>query len=204
MVKGRAIDLGGSRYTIESMKPLPLTPMIVALALTAPLPAWAETCAAVPDRSAEIAEIHTRLQAAPSEAAARPLIGALWQVWTLAPDTEAQALLDEGMRKRQEYDFAGAVDVFDALIAYCPDYAEGWNQRAFARFLQENYDAALTDLDRALALSPTHTAALSGKALTLLRMGRAEQAQVVLRDAVALNPWLPERVYLVTPPGQEL
>lgn len=186
------------------MKPLPLTPMIIAAALMAPLPAWAETCAAVPDRSAEIAAIHARLRAASSEAAARPLIGALWQVWTLAPDPEAQALLDEGMRKRQEYDFAGAVDVLDALIAYCPDYAEGWNQRAFARFLQENYDAALVDLDRALALSPTHTAALSGKALTLLRMGRAEQAQVVLRDAVALNPWLPERVYLVTPPGQEL
>lgn len=108
------------------------------------------------------------------------------------------------MRKRREYDFAGAVEVFDALIAYCPDYAEGWNQRAFARFLQDRYDAALGDLDRALALSPTHTAALSGKALTLIRMGRMGLAQDVLRAAVALNPWLPERVYLLRPPGREL
>lgn len=174
------------------------------LAMGLPATGWAEGCAPVPDTRAEIAGLHAQLQAAPSETAARPLIGALWQVWTRAPDAAAQALLDEGMRKRREYDFAGAVEVFDALIAYCPDYAEGWNQRAFARFLQDRYDAALGDLDRALALSPTHTAALSGKALTLIRMGRMGLAQDVLRAAVALNPWLPERVYLLRPPGREL
>lgn len=174
------------------------------LALGQPLAAAAETCSQVTDYSAEVAAIHAQLQAAPSEAAARPLTRALWQVWTLAPDDTAQELLAQGMARRESYDFAGAADILSELIAYCPDYAEGWNQRAFARFLQEDYEAALLDLDAALALSPTHTAALSGKALTLIRMGRARDAQSVLAEAVALNPWLPERVYLVQPPGTEL
>lgn len=178
------------------------------LCLTLAAPALAENCAPVRDRSTDIAAIHERLQAAPSEAAARPLTIALWQVWTEAPDAAAQELLDRGMAQRQSYDFAGAVETFTALIALCPDYAEGWNQRAFARFLQEDYEPALADLDEALSRSPTHTAAMSGKALTLIRMGRASQAQSVLREAVALNPWLPERVYLAAPSdppeGQEL
>ena len=43
---------------------------------------------------------------------------------------------------------------------------------------------------------------MSGKALTLMGMGRPELAQSVLRDALELNPWLPERRYLVEEPGQ--
>jgi hypothetical protein len=45
---------------------------------------------------------------------------------------------------------------------------------------------------------------LSGKALTLMGLGRDAEAQTVLRAALALNPWLEERALLVTPPGVEL
>ncbi|MEL7462256.1 MAG: tetratricopeptide repeat protein, partial [Pseudomonadota bacterium] len=90
------------------------------------------------------------------------------------------------------------------LVDYCPDYAEGYNQRAFAAFLQADYDAALADLDLALDRSPTHLGALSGKALTLMGMGRNDIAQDVLREALALNPWLPERRFLIERPGEKL
>ena len=85
-----------------------------------------------------------------------------------------------------------------------PDFAEGWNQRAFAAFLAEDYAAALADLDVALGIMPDHVAALSGKALTLIGMGRNDEAQEVLRAAVKLNPWLGERALLVEPPGKDI
>jgi len=78
-------------------------------------------------------------------------------------------------------------------VDYCPAYAEGYNQRAFVNFLRQNFAPALEDLDRALALSPRHIAALSGKALTLMGLGRDAEAQDVLRSALELNPWLNER-----------
>ena len=105
-------------------------------------------------------------------------------------DATAQALLDEGMRQRAGFDLLGARDTFDQLVDYCPDYAEGYNQRAFANFLDANYEGALFDLDIALGLNANHTGALTGKALSLLRLGRDAEAQVVLREAVAINPWL--------------
>lgn len=86
------------------------------------------------------------------------------------------------------------------LIAYCPAYAEGYNQRAFVNFLRQDYQSALTDLDRALALSPNHIAALSGRALSLLGLQRVEEARVALKRALDLNPWLPER-HLAAPGG---
>ncbi len=122
----------------------------------------------------------------------------------LAPDAAAQEMLDAGIALIRAADYAAATAMLDGLVTYCPDYAEGYNQRAFASFLSGDYGAALDDLDRALALSPNHVAALSGKALTLLGLGRVPEGQAVLRDALRLNPWLSERALLVEPPGEEL
>jgi len=148
--------------------------------------------------------INAEIKAAPSETAARVLGGKLWEIWTKAPDAEAQQLLDQGMGLRASYAYAESEVILDKLVAYCPDYAEAWNQRAFTRFLRQDYDRALEDLDRALAILPTHTGALTGKALTLIGMGRPELAQPVLREALRVNPWLSERALLVDPPGTDL
>lgn len=176
---------------------------ICALTLVAG-PAFAEVCPVAADHSVRQAEIITQLQALTSPGGSRELSQELWTLWADAPDDKAQALLDDGMRKREGYDLLGARDVLDQLVEYCPDYAEGYNQRAFASFLRQDYDAALFDLDQALAILPTHIAALSGKALTLIGMGRKDDAQAVLREALALNPWLTERGLLIEPEGEEI
>lgn len=157
----------------------------------------AATCPAVPDRTADLVPLMHQLPDATNERAARQITNQMWEIWATAPDGHAQDLLDEGMQRRSSYDFDGAIAAFSALIDYCPDYAEGWNQRAFIYFLRQRFDEALSDLDTALDLSPGHIAAMSGRALTLIKMGRDEEGQAALRDALALNPWLPERAYLV-------
>lgn len=161
-------------------------------------------CPAPKDTAAREAPLYDMLRDAPDPATAQALNNGLWSIWTEAPDARAQDLLDAGMERRGAYDYAAAQDRFDALIAYCPDYVEGWNQRAFVRFLRQDFAGALADLDHVLAQNPDHIGALSGKALTLMSMGRVELAQDVLRAAVALNPWLPERGLLVQPKGEEI
>ncbi len=167
-------------------------------------PAFAQICPPVTDHSARIAEIVVELGKARGEGDARVLTQELWDIWTDAPDEIAQAMLDEGMSRRASYDFLGAREAFDRLVEYCPDYAEGYNQRAFANYLSQNFDAALVDLDRALEIVPNHIAALSGKGLTLMGLGRNEEAQAALRAAVEMNPWLQERVLLQEPIGTDL
>ena len=177
--------------------------LALALCLIA-APALAETCPPAPNHAAELRELQARARQAPDEASARPLLRQMWALWTDAPDAYAQELLNEGMERRDAYDFEGAIKAFDALVDHCPDYAEGYNQRAFVQFLRQDYGPALEDVDRALALNPTHLGALSGKALVLMHMGRFDEGQEVLRGAVDLDPWLPERGMLVPKPGEEL
>ena len=177
-----------------------------ALAQVAEVPPEAPVavCPAAPDHAAERADLLARLKDSPDETVAIALMDRLWRIWTTAPDATAQALLDDGMARREAYDFLGARDIFDELVNYCPDYAEGYNQRAFASFLRQDYSAALYDLDMALGIMPDHIAALSGKALTLMGLQRMDEAQEVLRAAVALNPYLRERSMLIAPPGTDL
>jgi len=167
-------------------------------------PAFAETCPPVRDNSAQISQIIAQLGSAVGQAEANILGKELWALWTDAPDEQAQVMLNEGMSRRASYDFLGSRNVLDRLIEYCPDYAEGYNQRAFTNFLGQDFEAALLDLDRALAILPTHVAALSGKALTLMGLGRNEEAQEVLQSALDLNPWLQERALLTQPIGTDL
>ncbi|MCG6883079.1 MAG: hypothetical protein LJE62_04910 [Silicimonas sp.] len=161
-------------------------------------------CPAPPDIAADEDALFAGLQAAETEQQARARVQGLWELWTTAPDAAAQELLDQGMAARASYDFLRATDKLDRLVAYCPDYAEGYNQRAFVSFLREDFPAALADLDLALERSPRHVGALSGKALSLMGLGRMDEAQAVLRDAVELNPWIPERGLLRPEPGEDI
>lgn len=155
--------------------------------------AMAESCPAAPDHSAELTELTRAARSAPDETTGRQISNQMWELWLDAPDAHAKELLSEGMARRESYDFAAALAAFDALIAYCPDYAEGYNQRAFIHYLRRDFEAALPDLEKTLDITPGHVAAMTGQALTLVELNRKAEAALVLRRALDLNPWLGER-----------
>ena len=176
-------------------------------ALLAPLlttPAFADGCPEAPDHSADLAPLFERLQNVGDDKEARQISNQMWSYWTVAPDPASQMMLDEGMGARAGFDYDRAMDRFNALVSYCPFYAEGYNQRAFIHFLREDFAAALPDLQRALDLNPQHVGAASGLALTYFGLGRDLEGQKALRVALELNPWLSERFLLKPLPGQEL
>lgn len=164
--------------------------------------AWAGECPAIPAKNPRQAELLDAIRSASDSVSALHLTNRMWEVWATAPDAHAQALLDAGIERRAMYDLSGARKAFDALIAYCPDYAEGYNQRAFVSVIEGEPDRALPDLDRAVDLSPEHFAARTGQAMILMQMGRTAEAARALKSALALNPWLPERVFLTELAGQ--
>jgi len=176
---------------ISGMKHLPF-----CMAIMFGAPAFADPCPAPPDHSTELSALIEAAQNAPDQSAAREISNDMWALWADAPDDRAQALLDEAMARREVGDYAAAEKAADALVAYCPDYSEGYNQRAFVNFLRGEYAAALPDLESALERAPRHIAAMTGQALTLVALDRKAEAALVLRAALDLNPWLSERALL--------
>lgn len=196
--RDRDLTEAGVQRPSWGMRPIAfLVPLLAATA------AFAD-CPPPPDITAQQDSILQDVRRAETEMEARKLTNQLWELWATAPDEPAQELLDRGMQARASYDFLGALDAFDRLTEYCPEYAEGYNQRAFVNFLRQDFPAALIDLDRALERRPGHVAAMSGKALTLMGLGRNDEAQAILREALRLNPWLPERSLLTGSPGKDL
>lgn len=157
-----------------------------------------------PDHSVALDQLYSEVQRAPNEMIARTFSNKMWDFWLEAPDEPSQSMLDEALRAMRVGDYLRALDRLDSLVSYCPFYAEGYNQRAFVHFLRGDYAMVLPDIDQAIALNPRHTGALTGKALTLIELDRAVEAQLVLRDAVALNPWLSERFLITEPEGDDL
>lgn len=174
-----------------------MKPLILALLLAATGPAFAACPPFGPERAEDRDRLLEAVRAAPDERSAQSANNDMWRFWSTAPDARAQQLLDDGMRHRGYGEYYSALSTFDDLIAYCPHYAEGYNQRAFIHFLEGRYAEAVTDLEAALERAPQHYGALAGLASTLLHLGRVQAGQSVLRRALALNPWLPERRLLI-------
>ena len=137
-----------------------------------------------------------RLANSPDISAGQEAAGALWEFWMVAPDEKAQDMLEDGMSRRVQLALADAEITLDALVRYCPLYAEGWNQRAFVRFLREDYEGSLADIEEVLTREPAHFGALSGKALALMRQGKRGLAQLAVVRALQVHPWLNERSLL--------
>ena len=178
---------------------------LLLIALLMPAPALAAECPpSDPALAAARAPLFGQLRTAPDEATGRRIAGEIWSSWNVAPDAMAQDFLDRGIQKIAWQDLGEAERLLGELIAYCPAFPEGWNQRAFARYLGGDLEGAMADLDETLALEPRHFGALAGKALTLFRMEKLDQGQAVLREALDINPWLSERHLLTEPPGKRI
>ncbi|WP_127597782.1 tetratricopeptide repeat protein [Nitratireductor alexandrii] len=157
--------------------------------------------AAAQDRSDNAAtrdRLFAELKAAPTQAQGRAAEDAIWRMWMAqAPSEAIRRAVADAMAARESYAFDRALDLLNGVVDAAPGYAEGWNQRAFIRFLKGNHDEALEDIDRALALEPKHFGALSGKAIILMGQGRVRLAQQALRQAVEIHPWLKEHSLLL-------
>ena len=175
------------------------TRRLVLAAMAALAFAGTATASQKPDRAA----LFRRLRDAQTEREGRMAEDAIWRMWMAQGPTEAvREAVSEAMRRRESYDFDRALAILDGVVADAPAYAEGWSQRAFIRFLKDDFDGSLEDIERALALEPLHFAALAGKAMILMRQGRMELGQTALRQAVEIHPWLKERSMLIPLPGE--
>lgn len=141
----------------------------------------------------ERAALFAELAAAKDDAQARAVEARLWDFWRSFGDEQSQRLLEASKQAQLSFDYGHALIALNALVAHQPQFAEGWNQLAYVLFLAGSYDLSLEALDKALTLEPMHYAALAGKGIILIQQGKDAEAQIPLRRALAIDPWLKER-----------
>ncbi|MEO1548922.1 MAG: tetratricopeptide repeat protein [Pseudomonadota bacterium] len=110
------------------------------------------------------------------------------RLWSKSGSASADYLLKRGRDALEAESYTEAVEHFTALTDHAPDFAEGWNGRATAFYLMEEYGLAVQDVLRTLMLNPRHFEALSGLGLMMERMERPDAALAAFVEARKLHP----------------
>jgi tetratricopeptide (TPR) repeat protein len=175
---------------MRSIGPILAALMLALLPVT---PSMAEATIWSTREAQQLDALFARLKSAPDEASARALADKIWTIWTRPEDTRIAARVAEIIEKSG---FAGPfsqMPLIEKLVADYPDYAEGWNLRATARYFGGDNEGSLSDIDEVLKREPRHFGALAGRAVMLQGQGKGEEALQAIRAALAVHPFLPER-----------
>jgi tetratricopeptide (TPR) repeat protein len=97
-----------------------------------------------------------------------------------------------------------AIDFLDEAVALAPDNAESWNRRAALHVLNNDYNRAVYDINRALELEPRHFGALAGFAGILQERGQKAAALKVYERVLTLYPMMREAQQQVQLLSEEL
>lgn len=173
-----------------------LNRLVIATLMLAVLPAspvFAQTFTNSAAQSDELDALFARLSAATDEPAARAIAVDIWTIWTEPDDPVVAARVAEIMTAGGLAGPASQLPLIDALVADFPDYAEGWNLRATAYFLNGAYEKSLADIEQTLLREPRHFGALAGRALIYHTQGKREEALKAIQEALDIHPFLPER-----------
>lgn len=113
---------------------------------------------------------------------------AIERLWRLEGSDTANLLIDRAESFSMINESQRGMPFADAAVDLAPDYAEAWSHRGYLFYRLKNYNAALGDLRRALALQPNHFRALDGMAKILVLLGEKKAALVAYEKLLAIHP----------------
>jgi tetratricopeptide (TPR) repeat protein len=115
---------------------------------------------------------------------------ALWSIWFRSSTPEANHQLARGSQALERRDFDHAIEHFDRAIEIDPHFAEAYNQRAIAHYLQEQYEPSARDCHRAIERMPNHFGAWAGLGHCYTHLGQMADALEAYERALEINPHL--------------
>lgn len=124
------------------------------------------------------------------EAEARGLENAIWEVWGNSGSATVDLLMRRGEQLMEVAELDSAIAVLGDVVALAPGFAEGWNRRATAYFLNGDYQRALKDIERTLSLEARHFGALAGLGSIMAELGEDRRALRAYQMALQINPHL--------------
>ena len=106
----------------------------------------------------ERAELYARLAASKDADETGGIITRLLHSYSKSGSDTADLLLNRARQAIGIENYADALKILDTTIALLPGWAEGWNARATARYLDDDYNGSMADIAQTLSASPTTSA----------------------------------------------
>jgi tetratricopeptide (TPR) repeat protein len=164
-------------------------PQVPAPQAPAPQQSPGEAVPGTLEQKAKLLEsLYGRLATAASAEQAEPIAQSIEKLWAYSGSATADLLVERSVAAVQSDRRDLALELLDATVELQPDFAEAWNRRAYVYYLANDYQRALGDLRRVLALEPNHFKALDGLARILREIGEKKGAFEAYKRLLAVHP----------------
>jgi tetratricopeptide (TPR) repeat protein len=143
------------------------------------------------DRDAMLEELYSQLSKAATPIDAKPIASTIETLWLRSGSDTIGLLMRRALKAMSEDKNELALKLLDAVVELSPAFAEGWNRRAYVFYKTNDYEHAVGDLRRALALEPNHYKALEGLGAILRESGQKKSALKVYEQILRIYPQAP-------------
>lgn len=151
--------------------------------------------ASIPDNPVQRArlkrDLYAMLAAAEDQESATTIANSIERIWGAGVGDTAQVLMERAAKAAAAERPDLALRLLDTVTRIAPDFAEGFNRRAYVYYSINEFERALGDLRRVLALDPNHYKALDGLGQILRELGQKKAALDVYRKLHAVHPFWP-------------
>ncbi len=136
-------------------------------------------------------DLYALLAAAQDQESATTIANSIERLWIAGVGDTAQVLMERAAKSAAADRPDLALRMLDTVTRIAPDFAEGFNRRAYVYYSMNEFERALGDLRRVLALDPNHYKALDGLGQILRELGQKKAALEVYRRLNAVHPYWP-------------
>ncbi len=141
------------------------------------------------EKSKLLGDLYAHLAAADSAETAKKVQGTIERLWSYSGSETVALMMQRAAKALGTKDHDQALKFMDYVVALAPDYAEGFNRRAYIHFSRNDMASAVGDLRRTLALEPNHFKALDGLAQIWRQTGNPKGALSVVKQLLEVHPY---------------
>ena len=142
--------------------------------------------------SEKLDELFARLASTEDADEAAGIVAAIDRIHLRSGSDTSDLLMTRAVATMESGDYPVSLALLDAIVGLQPEWAEGWNKRATARYFAGDAKGAMADIAQALARDPRHLGALAGMGMILEDSGLRAEALRAYERALAIAPqWRP-------------
>jgi tetratricopeptide (TPR) repeat protein len=142
------------------------------------------------EREKALSDLYAHLTTASDENAAKIVAASIERLWATSGSDTVGLLMHRAAEATQAKKPDLALKFLDRVVALAPDYTEGWHRRAVVYYSQGEFQRAIGDLRRVLALDSSHFKALEGLGHMLRELGEKRGALQAFRRLQDIHPFV--------------